>query len=90
VMTSCFVGADRAEAIERIARFNAVRGGETDPEQLLSERADRWLAGTVEEVVARIEQLRAIGVTRVFLQHLNHDDDAMIALVGEQLLPAVA
>ena len=42
---------------------------------LLDERRDRWLAGTVDEVAARIEELRAIGVTRVFLQHLNHDDD---------------
>src|ERR687892_143147 len=36
------------------------------------------------------EELRALGVTRVFLQHLNHSDDAMVALAGEQLLPVVA
>jgi hypothetical protein len=41
----------------------------------------------VDEVAARIEELRALGVTRVFLQHLNHDDDAMVALVGDRLLP---
>jgi hypothetical protein len=29
-------------------------------------------------------------VTRVFLQHLNHADDAMVALVGNRLLPALA
>jgi F420-dependent oxidoreductase-like protein len=90
VMTACFVGADRAEAVERIARFNSVRGVDADPEQLLRERSDRWLAGSVEEVAARIEELRAVGVGRVFLQHLNHDDDAMVALVGERLIPAVA
>jgi F420-dependent oxidoreductase-like protein len=90
VMTACFVGADRAEVLERLRAFLAVRGGEADPEALLAERADRWLAGTVEEVAARIEELRALGVTRVFLQHLNHDDDAMVALIGERLLPAVA
>jgi F420-dependent oxidoreductase-like protein len=90
VMTACFVGADRGEALERIRAFLAVRGDGTDPEALLTERAGRWLAGSVDEVAARIEELRALGVSRVFLQHLNHSDDAMVALVGEQLLPQVA
>jgi F420-dependent oxidoreductase-like protein len=90
VMTACFVGADRAEAIERIARFNDVRGDGTDPEQLLAERANRWLAGSVDEVAARIEELQAVGVSRVFLQHLNHEDDAMVELIGERLISAVS
>jgi alkanesulfonate monooxygenase SsuD/methylene tetrahydromethanopterin reductase-like flavin-dependent oxidoreductase (luciferase family) len=90
VMTACFVGADRSELLERLGAFLSVRGGDSDPEALLAERAGRWLVGTVEEVVARIEELRALGVTRVFLQHLNHSDDAMVTLVGEQLLPALA
>jgi alkanesulfonate monooxygenase SsuD/methylene tetrahydromethanopterin reductase-like flavin-dependent oxidoreductase (luciferase family) len=90
VMTSCFLGADRAEAVQRVGRFLAIRGDGADPAAVLAERADRWLAGSVDEVVAQIEELRAIGVRRVFLQHLNHDDDAMVALVGERLLPAVS
>jgi len=87
VMTSCFLGEARAEVLDRIGRFLAVRGGDGDPEALLAERRDRWLAGTVEEVAERIDELRRVGVTRVFLQHLNHSDDEMIALVGERLLP---
>src|ERR687891_3001556 len=72
VMTACFVGADRAEVIDRLHQFLSIRGGEVDAETLLSERAESWLAGTVDEVAAHIEELHAIGVTRVFLQHLNH------------------
>jgi alkanesulfonate monooxygenase SsuD/methylene tetrahydromethanopterin reductase-like flavin-dependent oxidoreductase (luciferase family) len=90
VMTSCFLGETRADAVERVARFLAVRGDSADPEALLAERRDRWLAGSVEEVAARIEELRALGVTRVFLQHLNHSDDEMVALIGGRLLPAFA
>ena len=90
VMTSCFVGADRAQAVERVRDFLAVRGDGSDPAALLDERSDRWLAGSVEDVAARIEELRAIGVSRVFLQHLNHGDDEMVELLGERLLPAVA
>ena len=89
VMTACFVGSDRAEVLDRLGAFLAVRGGDTDPEALLAERRDRWLAGTVDEVAERIDELRALGVTRVFLQHLNHADDDMVRLVGDRLLTAI-
>ena len=49
---------------------------------MIAERRDRWLVGTVDEVAARLGELRELGVTRVFLQHLNHDDDAMIGLMA--------
>ena len=60
------------------------------PHETLEERRGTWLAGTVEEVAERLAELEALGVTRVFLQHLNHSDDEMIALVGERLLPELA
>jgi len=88
VMTACFVGRDRAEVVERLGAFLALRG-EGEPEAVLEQRRDRWLVGTVEEVAARIEELRGLGVTRLFLQHLNHGDDDMVRLVGDRLLPAV-
>ena len=89
VMTACFLGDSRAEAVERVGGFLAIRGDEGDPEAMLHERRDRWLAGSVDEVVERVHELRALGVTRVFLQHLNHFDDDMVGLVGERLLPAL-
>lgn len=89
VMTACFVGADHGEVVDRVRAFLALGGRDTDPEELVADRRDRWLVGTVEEVAERIEELRALGVTRVFLQHLNHSDDAMVGLVGERLLELV-
>jgi F420-dependent oxidoreductase-like protein len=89
VMTACFVGSDRTEVLDRIGTFLAVRGGDVDAEQMLEQRRSSWLAGTVDEVAERIEELEAIGVTRVFLQHLNHGDDEMVALVGQRLIPAL-
>ena len=86
VMTAGFVGETRTDVVDRVGAFLAIRGGDADPENLIAERSDRWLVGTVDEVAERIEGLRALGVTRVLLQHLNHDDDAMLALVGERLL----
>ena len=90
VMTACFVGADRTQVIDRVGSFLAVRSADADAAQMLAERRETWLAGTVEEVAERIAQLEVLGVTRVFLQHLNHSDDEMIALVGDRLLPALA
>jgi len=38
--------------------------------------------GTVDEVATRLEELAAVGISRVYLQHLNHDDDALIRLAA--------
>lgn len=81
VMTACFLGETHGDVLDRLGRFLAVRGDDTEPAALLAERRDRWLAGTVGEVAERIEELREVGVTRVLLQHLNHDDDAMVGLM---------
>ena len=85
VMTACFLGESDGDVRDRVARFLAVRGDDTDPDALVAERRGRWLVGTVDEVAGRIEELRGLGVTRVLLQHLNHDDDAMVGL-----MPAVS
>jgi len=85
VMTACFVGETEGDVLDRVARFLAIRGTDSDPAALVAERRDRWLVGTVDEVVERIVELRELGVSRVFLQHLNHSDDEMVALAGRLL-----
>ena len=82
VMTACFLGETDTDVLDRVGRFLSIRGDATDPETLVAERRDRWLVGTVDEVGERIEELRELGVTRVFLQHLNHADDEMIGLAS--------
>jgi F420-dependent oxidoreductase-like protein len=89
VMTACFLGETDADVEARVGRFLAVRGDGGDPAELIRERRDRWLVGTVDEVAERIEGLRAVGVSRVLLQHLNDGDDEMLALAGERLLSAL-
>ena len=89
VMTSCFVGESERDVLDRIRMFEQSRGSDADPAQMLEERKDRWIGGTVEQVAERIEGLRALGVTRVFLQHLNHGDDDMVRLIGDRLIPAL-
>jgi F420-dependent oxidoreductase-like protein len=89
VMTACFAGETHADVLERVARFLSIREDETAPETLIAERRDRWLVGTLDEVAERIGELAELGVTRVFLQHLNHDDDDMVELAGTRLVPAL-
>jgi F420-dependent oxidoreductase-like protein len=89
VMTACFLGETDADVEARVGRFLAIRGDGGDAAGLIRERRDRWLVGTVDEVAERIEGLRAVGVSRVLLQHLNHDDDDMVALAGERLIPGL-
>jgi F420-dependent oxidoreductase-like protein len=86
VMTACVIGDERADVTERFRRVQAILGDERDPEIVWEERRQRWLVGTVDEVAERIEELRAVGVARVFLQHLDHADLDAVALIGDRLL----
>ncbi len=89
VMTTCIIGADEAEADRRLRTVLALVGDEREPANALAERP-QWVVGTVAEVAARIEEYRIAGVSRVFLQHLDHRDLDAVALIGDELLPLVA
>jgi F420-dependent oxidoreductase-like protein len=90
MMTGCVVGEDQAELRERIGRVLAITGSDDRPEDLLADPRERWVLGTVDQVVERLRALEAAGVTRLMLQHLAHDDLDMIALLGQVVVPAVA
>lgn len=78
LMIGVAVGRDRAEAEER--RRRAV--GDGGP--------PNFITGTVEEVLARLREYEAVGVQRLYLQHLAHEDVEMVDLVGAELVPALA
>jgi alkanesulfonate monooxygenase SsuD/methylene tetrahydromethanopterin reductase-like flavin-dependent oxidoreductase (luciferase family) len=50
----------------------------------------RGLAGSPDELVAGLREFEAIGVERVMLQHLVHDDVDVVATIGRELAPALA
>ncbi len=72
IMTSCVVANDEAELQERLAAFKAVTGRDAPA-----------IAGTVEEVVDRLREYEAVGVERVMLQHIAHEDVAMVTVLGD-------
>lgn len=85
LMTTCVVGRDRAGLERRAARV-AERTGR-DAAAVLS--PDKAIAGTVEEVAARIRAYRGVGVERVYLQHLDHADLEMVRLIGAEVAPLI-
>jgi alkanesulfonate monooxygenase SsuD/methylene tetrahydromethanopterin reductase-like flavin-dependent oxidoreductase (luciferase family) len=86
LMTGCVVGRDQDE-VERRARAVSERTG-LDPDELLL--SNRTIAGTVEQVVARLAEYAEVGVERVYLQHLDHSDTEMVELIGAEVVPSVA
>jgi alkanesulfonate monooxygenase SsuD/methylene tetrahydromethanopterin reductase-like flavin-dependent oxidoreductase (luciferase family) len=86
LMTGCIVGRDRGE-VERRAAAVAKRTG-LEPIDLIE--SPRTIAGTVDQVVARIREYGEVGVERVYLQHLDHTDVEMVELIGTEVVPAVA
>ena len=88
-MTSCFLGEDRSQALDGSRDFSPFAVA-TLPGEMLAEHArDRWLAGSVDEVVERIAELRALGVTRVPPAPEPLGRREMVALIGERLLPSL-
>jgi F420-dependent oxidoreductase-like protein len=82
LMTTCVVGRDRAEVEERVGRVLAVIGSHDSVAEVVDARPG-WLLGTVDEVAERLRRLEAAGVGRVMLQHLDHADTEMVAVLGE-------
>jgi F420-dependent oxidoreductase-like protein len=49
-----------------------------------------WIAGTLPQIIAKLQRYEKAGVARVFLQHLDHRDLATVEQIGRELAPAVA
>jgi F420-dependent oxidoreductase-like protein len=82
LMTACVVGRDRAEVTERVGRVLHAIGSHDSVAEVVEARPN-WLLGTVDEVAERLRGLEAAGVGRVMLQHLDHADTEMVAVLGE-------
>lgn len=72
-------GRDETE----LARRAAAIGREVD------ELRANGVAGTPDEVVAKIEQYRGIGATRIYLQTLDLDDLEHLELVAAEVVPRI-
>ena len=75
LMTSCIIGSDEVDLLERAHATAEVRGeNATDPEAYLEAERPNSLVGTVAQVREKLTDLEKIGVERVMLQYLTHAD----------------
>ena len=75
LMTSCIVGSDEVDLLERAHAVAEIRGDDaTDPEAYLRAERANSLVGTVAEIRQQLAELAEIGVERVMLQYLPHRD----------------
>jgi F420-dependent oxidoreductase-like protein len=86
LMHALLIGADAADLRARAERF-----AEWSPQPVtLDELRRDWIAGTPDEVIARLRAYEAVGVERVMLQHLLHRDEAALELFASEVMPAFA
>ena len=90
LMTAAIVAEDDAVLQQRIARVEAVTGGDSTPEEVRRMIEEASIVGTVDQVVERLQELEAAGVERIMLQHLAHDDLEMVSLIGREVIPRVS
>ena len=84
LMTSCIVGSDEVDLLERTHATAEVRGEEAvDPEAYLEAERANSLVGTVAQLREKLAELEEIGVERVMLQYLTHADLDGVDLIGE-------
>jgi alkanesulfonate monooxygenase SsuD/methylene tetrahydromethanopterin reductase-like flavin-dependent oxidoreductase (luciferase family) len=74
---------DRDHAHRFVERFPSAG----KPDEWYDELARRGLAG---DLVAGLREFEAVGVERVMLQHVVHDDLDIVATIGRELVPALA
>jgi F420-dependent oxidoreductase-like protein len=84
VMAGVLIGADQAEADERLGAQIALFGERADEAHAwLDARRGRWLLGTVEQARERVAEFEAAGAQRIMLQtFLPHDLDHVRVMQG--------
>ena len=84
LMTSCIIGSDEVDLLERAHATAEVRGDDaTDPEAYLEAERPNSLVGTVAQIRERLAELEGIGVERVMLQYLTHGDLDGVGYIAE-------
>jgi alkanesulfonate monooxygenase SsuD/methylene tetrahydromethanopterin reductase-like flavin-dependent oxidoreductase (luciferase family) len=90
LMTACAIGRTPEEARERIRRRLDRAGHQVDPDEYKAARGSAAVLGTLEEAAEQLRSYERAGVERVMLQHLDHRDLELVALIGQELAPLVA
>jgi alkanesulfonate monooxygenase SsuD/methylene tetrahydromethanopterin reductase-like flavin-dependent oxidoreductase (luciferase family) len=84
LMTSCIIGSDEVDLLERAHAVAEIRGEDAaDPEAYLRQERSNSLVGTVAQIREQLASLEKIGVQRVMLQYLPHRDLDGVGYIAE-------
>jgi F420-dependent oxidoreductase-like protein len=84
LMTGWLAGEERGALLERAGRLAQWRGHDGGAESFLESLPESWLAGTLDELSAQLDELAEAGVERVMLQHLLHRDLVAVEEIGRR------
>lgn len=90
MMTGWLVGSDREDLRDRASRLARWKGEDEDGDAFLAGIRESAIVGTVPEAIEQLQALEQAGLTRIMGQHLLHRDLDAIALMGRELVPALA
>jgi alkanesulfonate monooxygenase SsuD/methylene tetrahydromethanopterin reductase-like flavin-dependent oxidoreductase (luciferase family) len=84
------VGADEDELRQRAAALMESLDEQGDVEAFIDGMRSNMTVGTVQQVLERLEEYADVGVDRVYMQHLVHEDLETVALIGTEIVPEAA
>ena len=90
MMTGWLVGADQADLLDRASRLSEWKGEGGDGAAYIAGLRDSTILGTAEQAIEQLRELEAAGLTRIMGQHLLHRDLDAVALMGGEVIPALA
>jgi F420-dependent oxidoreductase-like protein len=90
LMTGLIVGETGDEAVGRARLLYEREPRDGSFDDWLHHYSKASLVGSVDEVTERLREIAAVGVDRVMLQHLLHEDLEPVRLIGRELAPALA
>ena len=86
IMTGVLLGADEDDLLDK-ARASMERwGSEMSPEEAVERARARGTAGTPEQLIEGLGRLEEVGVERVMLQHIRHEDLETVELLGREVV----
>jgi F420-dependent oxidoreductase-like protein len=89
LMTGFVIGTDEADVRLRGEGVMHWENGGDDVEAFLASHTDDWIVGTVEQAAERIQEYAEAGVERLYLQHLDYENDDTLELIARELAPQI-
>ena len=86
-----FLLAENEDGLRANARASLERwGSDASPDDVVARYRTKGTAGTPDELAHGLRGLEEVGVERIMLQHIRHDDLETIELLGREVVPRAA